>query len=314
MHDIEILEDGTASMFSGEGIMPWHRLVEPVEGLLTAKEALKKAHLDWEVIKEPISFGADNQSFPGWHATVRKHDRKPLGIVSDGYHIFQNHEAFDFMDIVTATGEAKYTSAGSLAGGKKIFICVKIGDRFMVAGEDAHDLYGLMFNSFHGKESFTIATTAIRAVCANTVTLGLRTAKTKWTIRHKSSFEGKAQDARDTLKISFKYVEAFQKEVEKMMQIQIDKDKFNKIVEQIVPESKFQHDKDVAQLMDIFENETTVNDTNAKGTGWGAFNAITFFGDHRKRYVTDESRFKSITSEGYAEKMRNKAHGLILAA
>lgn len=312
-HDLEILEDGKASMFSGEGLVPWHGLGTVIPGLATAAEAIEYAHLDWEVIKEPISFGADHAAFPGMHATVRATDRKPLGVVGDDYNIFQNREALDFMDNLTASGEAKYTSAGSLAGGKKIFLCVKIGDTFTVAGEDAHNLYLILSNAHTGKESLTAGTTLIRAVCDNTVTMGLRTAISKWKIRHKSTLTGKVQEAREQLKLSFKYAEAFEAEVEKMMKVQVNTDQFNKLVEDLVTPSKFQHDKDVAALMDVFENETTVNDTSAKGTGWGAYNAITFWNDHRRKYLTDESRFKSAVAGGPGEQMRKQAHHRILA-
>lgn len=322
-HNLEILEDGTASMFSGEGITPWHQLGTVIDGLATAEEAMQLAHLDWEVemrqsyypIYEPDEDGHMVERLvpdDGQFTTVRVTDQKPLGRVAKGYTIFQNRAAFGFFDDITDSGEAKYTAAGALKGGKSVFLTAKIGDTLTCAGDDAHDLYLLLTNSHAGKESLTAATTVVRAVCDNTVTLGLRTAKTKWTIRHRSTLEGKVQEAREALKLSFKYADAFQREVENLMQVQVNKDQFNKMVEKLIKPSKTQHDKDVAALMDIFENEKTVNDTNAKGTGWGAFNAITFFGDHRKKYHTPESRFNSL-NDGFAEKLRNDAHGMILA-
>lgn len=314
-HQLEIV-DGKAKMFSGEGILPWHGLGTVVDGLATAAEALEYAGLDWLVEKQPIYFGEDKRIFSGRHATVRVTDQKPLGVVSDAYHVFQNVEAFDFFDAVTdnGTGEAKYTAAGSLMGGSRVFLTAKVGDAFMVGGDDAHDLYLLITNSHDGTQAFTAAVTTIRAVCYNTVTLGLRSAKTKWTIRHKGSLEGKVAEAREALKMTFKYGDAFEQEVEKLLSFEVTKDKFKEIVEDIIPASKFQHDKDVAGLMNVFENEPTVNDTSAKGTGWGAFNAITYWADWERRYQTPDSRFQSIANAGFAEKLRSKAHSRILAA
>lgn len=318
-HELEIKADGTASMFSGEGITPWHGLGTVVEGLATSAEALKLAGLDWTVSKQPIYFGEDKTPFPGQYVNVRDTDLKPLGVVTDGYHIFQNTEAFDFLDQITdtGTGEAHYTSAGSLFGGKRVFMTMKIGDTFTVADDDAHDMYLMVTNSHDATQALTVAVTTIRAVCNNTVTMAIAGAKTKWTLRHKTSLKGKVQDARDSLQIAFKYADAFQDEVSALMDVEMTKDKFNKIIDTIVPASKFQHDKDVNAIMDVFENEKTVNMGGGEGNGWGAFNAVTYFTDHVKKYQTEESRFNSLIDlggqRGFADTLRNDAKKLILA-
>lgn len=316
-HNLEILENGKASMFSGEGIMPWHGLCDPIEGLATAAEALKHAGLDWPVEKQPIYFGEGTEklAFPDRFATVRATDQRPLGIVSAGYHVFQNTEAFEFFDAVTdsGSGEAHYTAAGSLLGGQRVFLTAQIGDSFEVAGEDAHKLFLLITNSHDGTQAFTAAITTIRAVCQNTVTLGLNSAKTKWSIRHKSDLKGKVQEARESLKMTYKYKDAFQDEVEKMLSVNIGTDQFKAIAESIMPPSKFQHDKGVAGMMDVFEFEKTVNDTGIKGTGYAAYNAVTYWADWERKYQTEDARFKSLVGAGFAETLRDKAHKKILA-
>lgn len=320
-HELEIKEDGTASMFSGEGITPWHGLGVVVEGLATASEALELAGLDWTVSKQPMYFGEGSEkiAYPGQYVNVRDTDNKPLGTSTDGYHVFQNVEAFDFLDQITDTGsgEAKYTTAGSLFGGKRVFMTMKIGDTFTVADNDAHDMYLMVTNSHDATQALTVAVTTIRAVCNNTVTMALKDAKTKWTLRHKTSLKGKVQDARDSLEIAFKYADAFQDEVAALMEVEMTKDKFKKIVDTIVPASKFQHDKDVSSIMDVWENEKTVPMGGGENNGWGAFNAVTFFTDHVKKYQTEESRFNSLIDlggqRGFADTLRNDAKKLILA-
>lgn len=318
-HELEIKENGEAAMFSGEGKTPWHGLGTVVEGLATASEALELASLDWTVEKQPIYFGENVSEFPGMFATVRTSDNKPLGVVTGNYHIFQNVEAFEFLDNITDTGsgDAHYTSAGSLFGGKRVFLTMKIGDQFLVGEQDAHDMYLMITNSHDGTQAFTAAVTTIRAVCNNTVTMGLNAAKSKWTLRHKTSLTGKIQDARDSLQMSFKYADAFEDEVAKLLEVEVDKDQFNKIVEDIIPESKFQHDKDVEALMNVFEYEPTVKMGGGEGTGWGAYNAYTYWLDHVKDYRTDESRFKSIVGVGgpvgFGERTRNEIKGRVLS-
>lgn len=320
-HQLELRKDGTASMFSGEGITPWHGLGKVVEGLATADEALKLAGLDWQVSKEPVyqKMGEDFKTVPDRFLTVRDLDQRPLGIVSSNYHIFQNTEAFDFLDTITDTGSgaAKYSTAGSLFDGRRVFLTLKIGDTFMVGDQDAHDMYLMVTNSHDGTQAFSAAVTTIRAVCNNTVTMALREAKSKWTLRHKTELSGKIEDARQALKMSWNYADAFQDEVDRLMEIEMTKDKFNKIIERAVPESKFQHDKDVAAIMDVFEYEPTVQVGGGEGTGWGAYNAVTYFTDNVRSYRTPEARFKSIlgteAQQGFAESLRNRTRQEILA-
>lgn len=224
-HELEINADGTANMFSGEGLTPWHGMGTVIDGLATAEEALKLAGLDWEVELRQLYQPVGDKMVPvkDRFSSTRMTDDKSLGIVSAGYHVYQNDEAFKFLNNLTDTGsgDAIFTTAGSLFGGSRTFLTMKIGETFMVGDNDAHDLYLMATNSHDGSQAFTVSVTPIRAVCNNTVTLGLASAKTKWSIRHKKSLEGQIQNARDILKMSFAYEDAFQKEVEKLMEIEI---------------------------------------------------------------------------------------------
>jgi phage/plasmid-like protein (TIGR03299 family) len=319
-HELEII-DGKAQMFSGENETPWHGLGTVIEGLATSEKALELAGLDWEVELRPLYQPVGDDSYipvPDRFSTTRVTDNKSLGIVSKGYHVYQNVESFSFLNAITDTGsqEAMFSTAGSLFGGSRTFVTLKLNQGFTVGDNDAHDLYLMCTNSHDGSQAFTVSATPIRAVCNNTVTLGLRQAKSKWTLRHKVSLEGRVQDAREALELAFKYEDEFAKEVERMMEIEVQKDQFFKIVDKIVPESKRQHDKDVEELMNIWETEPTVRMGGGEGNGWGAFNAVTFFTDH-KEYRTPESKFNSIIGSGVgtglAEKLRPAAHKAILA-
>lgn len=301
MHAVE-------TMFSGESLVPWHGIGTIIDGVATAAEALELAGLDWMVEKQPLYFGSKKELFTGRQATVRVTDNHELGIVGPNYNVFQNKESFEFFDTVVDSGEAKYTSAGSLFGGKRVFMTAQVGDEFLVGGEDPHKTYLLITNSHDGSQAFTAALTHIRAVCNNTVTMALNGAKHKWSLRHQTSLSGRVAEARDALKMTFKYHEAFELEVQKMMSMPFTDKKMLNLATTIVPDSKIQKAKTVESLMDIWKNEKTVVDAAGAGTAWAAFNTVTFFSDHVKKYHNDTSRFKSLADAGFGEKLRNKAH------
>ncbi len=56
-HDLAIdQKSGEAAMFYNlEGGTPWHELGQAVRGCVTWEEAMQKAHLDFDVIKEQLS-------------------------------------------------------------------------------------------------------------------------------------------------------------------------------------------------------------------------------------------------------------------
>ena len=315
-HEIEIDENGRASFFSGEGKAAWHGLGTIIDGLATAKEALELANLDWTVSLEPVSFVGPNSGariiVPDRFAATRSTDEKPLGIVGGDYNVVNNVEAFSFFDTVVDSGEAKYSTAGSLQGGSKVFMTAKVGDTFTVGDDDEIENYLAISTSHDGTKAFTAFTTTIRVVCANTLTLGLASAANKWSITHRQSLTGKAEEARKALNISFKYQEAFEAEVERLLAVEVEKDQFKAIIESILPDQKRKKERSVNELMDVFENEPTVKAGGAEGTGWGALNAVTYWTDWKKEFRNAEARTKSLTG-GPVAALRNTARDRILA-
>ena len=59
-------------------------------------------------------------------ANVRTDTKAVLGVVGRRYRVFQNHEAFDFMDGLVGDKLAMYETAGSLHGGKRVWMMASI--------------------------------------------------------------------------------------------------------------------------------------------------------------------------------------------
>lgn len=304
------------TMFSGEGVVPWHGLGTVVDGVLVASDALTAAGLDWNVRMEPLFWSPDNgetvSPLENRYATVRDSDERVLGVVSPDYNIFQNEDVFSFFDSVVESGEAKYTTAGSLQQGAKVFMTAKIGEGFTVGGEDAMETYLILSTSHDGTKSLQALTSTIRVVCANTLTLATRNAKTKWSLRHKSTLSGKVQEARESLQLAHTYEEEFQKEAEAMMSVQISKDQFLDIITGLLPDQKRKKERSIEELMAVYETEPTVIDAPGIGTGWQTIAATTYWSDHIKESRSEEARYKSAI-EGFGATFRNNVRDRVLA-
>ena len=177
---------------------PWHGLGRIIMDAPASREALELAGLDWQVESRNIYSGT-GAMIPGYRANVRSTDDAVLGVVSDRYRIVQNEEAFQFTDDLLGEG-VTYETAGSLQGGKKVWMLARLPRKYLIAGDQVVP-YLVIFNSHDGSSGVKVATTPIRVVCQNTLNLALNTAKRSWTARHTENVLLRVQDARETLQL-----------------------------------------------------------------------------------------------------------------
>lgn len=192
---------------------PWHGLGTRVVEAPSSAEALIMAGLDWSVVQEPIYTGNDDL-IEGYKANVRDTDRKVLGVVTDRYKVIQNNEAFAFTDELLGEG-VRYETAGSLQGGKKVWLLAHMPHEYIISGERISP-YLLFSNNHDGSGAIKVALTPIRVVCNNTLNLALATAKRSWSMIHTGDIKGKMSEARDTLFMAEKYMDSLGKEFENL--------------------------------------------------------------------------------------------------
>jgi len=190
---------------------PWHGLGVRVAETLTSEKALEKSGLDWLVGQQPI-YTARGQLIPNYKANVRDKDNSILGVVSDRYQIVQNHEAFSFTDALLGEG-VKFETAGSLQGGRRIWLLAKLPEKYIINGERVEP-YLVFSNSHDGSAAITVAMTPIRVVCSNTLNLALRQAKRAWSSKHIGNIQGKLHEAQETLELAHGYMAELGKEID----------------------------------------------------------------------------------------------------
>lgn len=183
---------------------PWHGLGVQVQEAPSSKEALRLAGLDWRVEQEPICT-EQREEIIGYKANVRNYDRKVLGVVTDRYKVIQNEDAFLFTDELLGRG-VRYETAGSLQGGRKVWILARLPREYVISGERISP-YLVFSNTHDGSGAVKVAVTPIRVVCNNTLNLALGTAKRSWSMIHTGDIQWKMQEARDTLFMAEDYMD-----------------------------------------------------------------------------------------------------------
>ena len=211
---------------------PWHGLGVVVKEAPTSEEALRLAGLDWNVVQEPI-YTPFREKIEGFKANVRDSDRKVLGVVSDRYKVIQNVEAFSFTDELLGQG-VRYETAGSLSGGKRVWLLARLPREYIIAGERISP-YLVFSNTHDGSGSVKVAVTPVRVVCNNTLNLALETAQRSFSMVHTGNISDKITEARDTLFKAESYMDRLGAEFEQLHQQKVTDAEVQKYIELLIP-------------------------------------------------------------------------------
>ena len=327
------------------GATPWHGFGNPVPNALTAEEAIVEAGLDWEVGCQPIfaEYDADGSHIevPDSYAVIRDTDRKVLGVVGKNYTPIQNTECFEFMDEITGPDRlVRYHTAGSLHGGKKIWLLAELTNlTFAPVPNDEVQPYLALLDSKDGSMSLTAFFTGVRIVCQNTANMALAKAdKNKMVkIRHTQSACIKMGEAQRVLGLAVEKAEQYGEVMSSLARKQLTTAGWNDFLDELVGELVIPEEGDPTRgftrllnrrekLTELFETGIGTDIPGVRGTAWGAYNAITEFTTHHNqiRLGVDpnskgydlKKRERRLASSwfGPGDKMNSKALGLLVGA
>lgn len=294
-HELETWSDGSASFVSARQ-HGWHRLGTVLPAEFDAAAAMSHAKLGgWKVRKEPLrtapiisTEGVTTLEVPDQFATVRTNPvtGRPdvLGVVGRGYTPIQNEEHADLLDTLVDESGAHFETAGSLRGGRQVFITMKMPSTMLIGGVDPVDLYLVALNSHDGTSAFRLLVSPVRVVCANTQAAAISRARSSFSIRHTSGARGNIEQARQALGLTFAYAEAFQAEADALIAQSCTDTEFAAIVAQLWPiDVKSERSKSIganrSHALNGLWRQSATND-GIRGTRWAAYQAITEYTDH----------------------------------
>jgi len=300
-HELEII-DGEAQMFSAEGKVPWHGLGTVIEDdAATAADALNYSGLNWTVELKPMGqeIGVDPDTdemvydeVPGIFSVQRSSDLKSVGQVASRYNPLNNVDAFAFGDDILGLKDgAHWITAGSLKGGKTVWMMAKLPETIHIAGmeDEAIQPYVMVSNSHDGSRAVEASVVTERVVCHNTFTAALNGAKRTHKIRHTKNMSQRMNEAKAVINIVKTYSDELQKVGTDLLGQGFTTQEFDNFLESLVPTV----DKDGStktgialtkaenkqeQIKTIWANKDDLQ--NIKHTKWGALQAVIDFNDH----------------------------------
>ena len=290
-HALEIADNGQVA-FALRGAPAWHNLADHIFGedeIVTTDQMLNAAHLaGWNVrLVDAQGFAPDDWRFNAEsYFVVRTNPfdggTDVLSVVGGRYKVLQNEELFTFGDEILHGG-ASWETAGSIKNGRVVFGSLVIPREFTLDPSGANDTtrtYLLVNTSHDGSVAVQASVTPVRVVCQNTLNMALGGVKQSFKVRHTSTVGGKVQAARETLALTYSYMDQFEVEAKALFEAEMNDKMFNDLIVGLYPKPE----ADVKGALTKWENKINlVNDLyfssptneNVKGTAWGAFNALT---------------------------------------
>lgn len=304
-HNLEVNKDGQARFAYADREAPWHRLGKPMKGLQTLDAMLEAAQADYEVVLTKVAavdddghLILDKNGHPviieDSRATIRKNDDNtydPLATVGTRYEVRQNREVMErALAVVGATkGDAVLDTCGVLKDGARFFSTIDLGTLIIdpMGVNDRIARYLVVSTGHDGIWPIRYANTDIRAVCQNTVIMGLKEAERTFTARHTRNVDTAIQDANEALRISIDWAKSFRDTAERMLAIPVPlgSSSLDKVVNTVFPAKKDETDRQRKNRDEINQlvRGLYVNERNGKNygyNGWSIYNSIVEYLDH----------------------------------
>lgn len=320
--NLDVTNGKISVMVAGQA--PWHKLGVNVEAAVSSKDARVLANIDWKVNKVPLNytFGDKSMDAAGVFGIVRADTGAMLGCVGNFYQPIQNDEGFDFLDAVLEEFGAKYETAGAIAGGKKVWMQVKLPEqRFAVNGSDSIEPYAIFMNPHDGSGLALCVPTTERVVCANTYRVAHNGAASRGkgiSIRHTGDIKRRIGEAQAALGLAVKGIKKFEEQAVAMAATTLPSEQryFNAVLDAVLDvteaealkgadvlaaaikvtdsgrelkekEIQAQIDKRADLLADMLTryDSEKCGTAGMRGTVWAGFNAVTEAADYGRRYI-----------------------------
>lgn len=329
-HDLEMTKDGKAKFaYNGDGGIPWHRLGTKLSGLQDLNTMLSAAEADYEVRLTKVAAVDDDGNLildsagnpvliDDSRATIRVNadgTMDDLSTVGTRYEVRQNTEvAQRALAVVGASsGDAVIDTAGVLADGRRFFMTIDMGSLIIdpMGVNDRIARYLVVSTGHDGVWPIRYANTDIRAVCNNTVIMGLREAERVFTARHTRNVDTALEDAAEVLRISTEWAKQFQVTAEKMLSIPVPASgmSIDKVLNKVFPvkSGETERQRNNREEVNALVRGIYGNERNAKNygyNGWSMYNAVVEYLDHWRKGTPQERAMASMDDNSWVTRTK----------
>lgn len=313
MHELDFTRGQAAIAY--RGATPWHGLGESILPQDSIDDIRIKAGLDYDVVKTPVQYHDHtraalfpNEMLPGLMTSkdkcvlYRSDTGDDLSVVSSKYQVVQPRQIVEFYRNLVEQYGFEIEVVGALKGGRKVWALANTGNAFQLRDRDDVKGYLLLATSYDGTMATQARFTSVRVVCNNTLSLASGQGRADVTVPHSTTFD--ASKVQLDLKIGPAWDE-YQRAAREMTGRVVSRDETVRFLldvyyglgskEEI---AEFQADEKNAKAGEklmlrltkaLFESPGAQL-SSARGTLWGALNAVTFDVDHQLPSRSQDTR------------------------
>jgi phage/plasmid-like protein (TIGR03299 family) len=166
-----------------------------------------------------------------------------------------------------------------------------------------------VYTSHDGTTPITYSNTDVRAVCENTVRMGLETARATFKAKHYQGFSARIEEAQEVLRLSTEWATEFKQMAEQMLAIPMTPGRLDDVINAAFPIDKAATDRQIenrlkitTRVRDIYHNPK--NALAVGHNGWAAWNAVVEYLDHHREATPEERALTSMDETSWVTKRK----------
>lgn len=303
---------------------------------MTIAQALTAARLDFTVTKVPFT---GTVSVRGHDVPVDGPDKLAmtvatwphpgpdgtpfgLGVVGRDYGIVQPAAAAEFaqqiLDEAGATVVAVCAYGDPL--GSRMLLALQLPTGLRIGGEDPHQVFLVVGNSFNSETSLWGCAAPIRLECTNQICGTFGRLANRFTIPHRTSVDDRVDEVRETLRITGTFAQRYAEAAERLLTTPMDAAEVTAFCKTLLPTPKSVKTPVGADRWDLRRHQLGEvirqgeRNTVGRGTRYAALQGVTEMADHLLKAETLKTRYaRLVTGSGAPEKLKQRATALLLA-
>lgn len=266
----------------------WHLLGTAVDDCYTADDAMKQGLLtEWDVRKVQLLAQDSGLDLPVWdtYAVVRNDPARGgalnvLGTVGKAYTVRQNEELAGLLDAIVEETGATFSTAGTIDGGRRAFVTLRLLGAAAVAGEDRVEHHVSVVTGHDGNSSTSFMVTPVHVASASILNLSIKGRSNQFKVRHTSGADRIM--AKKAVNFTFKYLDNFRKQAD-LLQAPLGQNQFDALITRAYGASDDAPTATATRTNNKLEQMSRLFGAvpgAARGTAWAGLTALAEWHDH----------------------------------